>query len=54
MAAWKCSVCGYVYDEEKEGVPFSEIKECPMCKQPASVFEACQTARAAPASGKFP
>lgn len=32
---YKCSVCGYVYDEEKEGVPFSELAECPMCKQPA-------------------
>ncbi|MCH5339290.1 MAG: alpha-hydroxy-acid oxidizing protein [Acetatifactor sp.] len=39
MAAWKCSVCGYVYEEAKEGRPFSELKECPMCKQPASVFE---------------
>ena len=39
MAVWKCSVCGYVYEEEKEGIPFSELKECPVCKQPASVFE---------------
>ena len=39
MAVWKCSVCGYVYDEAKEGVPFSELKECPVCKQPASAFE---------------
>ena len=40
MAKWKCSVCGYVYDEEKEGKPFSELDACPVCKQPASVFEA--------------
>lgn len=39
MAKYKCSVCGYVYDEEKERIPFSELKECPVCKQPASVFE---------------
>ena len=39
MATWKCSVCGYVYDEEKEGKPFSELEACPVCKQPASVFE---------------
>ena len=39
MAKWKCSVCGYVYDEEKEGKPFSELDACPACKQPASVFE---------------
>ena len=41
MAVWKCSVCGYLYDEDKEGTPFSELKECPICKQPASVFEKC-------------
>ena len=40
MATWKCSVCGYVYDEDKEGKPFSELDACPVCKQPASVFEA--------------
>ena len=44
MAAWKCSICGYVYDEEKEGAPFSELKECPVCKQPVSVFEKCSAA----------
>lgn len=35
----KCSVCGYVYDEEKEGKPFSELTECPVCKQPPERFE---------------
>ncbi len=30
---YKCSVCGYEYDEEKEGKPFSELTECPICKQ---------------------
>lgn len=34
MAVYKCSICGYIYDEEKEGVPFSEITVCPLCKQP--------------------
>lgn len=33
-----CSVCGYVYDEEKEGRPFAELKVCPSCKQPAENF----------------
>lgn len=36
---YKCSVCGYVYDEEAEGKPFCELTECPMCKQPAEKFE---------------
>ncbi len=39
MARYKCSVCGYVYDEEKEGKPFSELTECPVCHQPREVFE---------------
>lgn len=38
MAIYKCSVCGAVYDEEKEGKPFSELDVCPVCKQPASCF----------------
>ncbi|MCI9004288.1 MAG: FMN-binding glutamate synthase family protein [Lachnospiraceae bacterium] len=37
---YRCSVCGYVYEEEKEGRPFSELKECPLCKQPPEKFEA--------------
>ncbi len=36
---YKCSICGYVYDEEKEGKPFSELTECPVCKQPPEKFE---------------
>ncbi len=39
---YKCSVCGYVYDEEKEGKPFSELRECPMCKQPPEKFRAAE------------
>ena len=34
-----CSVCGYVYDEEAEGKPFSELDKCPICQQPPSKFE---------------
>jgi glutamate synthase domain-containing protein 2/rubrerythrin len=37
---YKCSICGYVYDEEKEGKPFSDLTECPVCKQPPEKFEA--------------
>ena len=36
-----CQVCGYVYDEEKEG-PFSELKDdfkCPLCGAPKSEFK---------------
>ncbi len=38
MSVYKCSVCGYIYDESKEALPFSELTECPLCKQPADVF----------------
>ena len=38
MAVYKCSVCGYTYDEEKEGKPFSELEACPVCKQSADKF----------------
>ncbi len=35
---YKCSVCGYVFDEEKEGKRLSELTECPMCRQTADKF----------------
>ncbi len=38
MAVYKCIICGAIYDEEKEGVPLSEISCCPVCKQPVSSF----------------
>lgn len=38
MAVYKCSVCGTIYDEEEEGIPVSELKQCPVCKQPVDKF----------------
>ncbi|MDD7739714.1 MAG: glutamate synthase-related protein [Fusicatenibacter sp.] len=38
MAKYKCNICGYIYDEEREGIPFSSITQCPICKQPVSEF----------------
>ena len=35
---YKCSVCNYVYDEEKEG-PISEIDVCPFCKAPSKMLK---------------
>ncbi len=38
-----CSICGYVYDEEKEGVPFEQLPsdwKCPWCGAPKSEFRA--------------
>lgn len=39
MGKFKCSVCGYIYDEEKEGKLLSELEGCPVCKQPVERFE---------------
>lgn len=39
MAVYKCSVCGYIFDEEKEGKSFDSIEVCPVCGQPRDVFE---------------
>lgn len=38
MARYKCSVCGYIF-EETESKKFEDLKQCPVCKQSASVFE---------------
>ena len=49
-AKMKCSVCGYVYDPEKEGKPFDEVKDsfkCPICGLAKSVFVEEATAVAA-------
>ena len=39
MAVYKCSVCGYIFDEEKEGKSFDTLEVCPVCGQPKDVFE---------------
>lgn len=43
MAKYLCPVCGYIFDEEAEGKPFSELTECPVCGAPADVFERIET-----------
>ncbi len=42
MAKFRCTVCNYIYDEEKEGKKFSELSlnwVCPVCSAPKSAFE---------------
>ena len=37
-----CTGCGYIYDEEVEGIPFADLPEdytCPVCGEPKSAFE---------------
>lgn len=38
MAKYKCSVCGYLFDEEQEAKNFNELKDCPICHQPPEKF----------------
>ena len=40
MTKWRCKVCGYVYEGETLPPDF----KCPVCKQPASMFEKIATA----------
>lgn len=42
MASYKCTVCGYIYDEEKEGKKWEELPDdwvCPVCGAAKSSFE---------------
>lgn len=41
MKKYRCSICGYIYDEEKEGVSFDSLADdwtCPLCGAPKSLF----------------
>lgn len=39
MAVYKCTICGAIFDEEKEGKKLEELSACPICMQPISKFE---------------
>ena len=42
MKKYTCTICGYVYDEEKEGVKFADLPEdwvCPLCGVGKDMFE---------------
>ena len=39
---YRCPLCGYIYDEEKEGVKFADLSDdwcCPVCGEPKEEFE---------------
>jgi rubredoxin len=39
---YECSVCGYIYDENTESVPFADLPDdwaCPVCGAPKESFE---------------
>lgn len=42
MAKYLCTVCQWVYDEEKEGTKFADLAEdwtCPICGVEKDMFE---------------
>lgn len=37
-----CTICGYVYDEDVESIPFNELPDdyvCPLCKASKEAFK---------------
>lgn len=38
MAKYQCSICGYIFDEAKEGKPFASLDACPVCGMPTEKF----------------
>ena len=39
---YKCTVCGFIYDDEKEAVKFEDLPEdwtCPLCGVSKDLFE---------------
>lgn len=42
MSQWKCKICGYIYEGDE--LPSDYV--CPVCKQPASVFEKLEEEKA--------
>ncbi len=42
MKKFECTVCGYIYDEEAEGILFADLPEdyeCPVCGANKDAFE---------------
>lgn len=42
MSKYICEICGYVYDEAKEGTPWSKLPAdwaCPLCTAPYGCFK---------------
>ena len=49
MAKYRCSICGYIFDEAKEGKSFAELDYCPVCRAPKAKFELIEEAPASKA-----
>lgn len=52
-----CKICGYVYDDDREKVPFDELPAdwtCPLCGAPKELFAPQEPASEAPAAAVPP
>ena len=52
MAKYRCRVCKYIFDEEKEGMKITEIENCFMCGAPVDQFEMIEDDDGNPVDGK--
>ncbi len=53
MAIYVCTVCDTIYDEEKEGMKFSDLPDawaCPVCESPKSAHKLVEATPAQPGS----
>ena len=42
MAKYRCGICGEIYDDDVEGIPFEQLPDdwrCPVCRASKSDFE---------------
>ena len=42
MKKFRCTICGYIYDEEVEKIKFEDLPDdwtCPLCGAPKNLFE---------------
>lgn len=39
MNKYKCSICGYIFDEEKENQKLEKISNCPSCTAPTTLYK---------------
>ena len=42
MKKYRCTICGYIYDDSKEKIKFEDLPDdwkCPACGAPKSLFE---------------
>lgn len=54
MSVYRCEVCDYLYNEEKEGVKWEDLADdwtCPVCGSPKSYFKAIEEAASVVAAG---